>query len=114
MLNCLILENESEGRKRRIMRLLIDEKDLALLLEKKRDLIGNKVTVDTIIAGISFLLSVITASYDDLLGIRGLGIVLKTIFCLIGIVYCLKIGKDVSEMKKINMIMKYYLKILKV
>lgn len=52
------------------MRLLIDEKDLALLLEKKRDLIGNKVTVDTIIAGISFLLSVITASYDDLLGIR--------------------------------------------
>lgn len=54
MLNCLILENESEGRKRRIMRLLIDEKDLALLLEKKRDLIGNKVTVDTIIAGISF------------------------------------------------------------
>lgn len=36
------------------MRLLIDEKELALLLEKKRDLIGNKVTIDTIIAGISF------------------------------------------------------------
>ena len=51
------------------MRLLIDEKELALLLEKKRDLIGNKVTIDTIIAGISFLLSVFTASYDDLLGI---------------------------------------------
>ena len=50
------------------MRLLIDEKELALLLEKKRDLIGNKVTIDTIIAGISFLLSVFTASYDDLLG----------------------------------------------
>ena len=46
------------------MRLLIDEKELALLLEKKRDLIGNKVTIDTIIAGISFLLSVFTASYD--------------------------------------------------
>ena len=42
------------------MRLLIDEKELALLLEKKRDLIGNKVTIDTIIAGISFLLSVFT------------------------------------------------------
>ena len=55
------------------MRLLIDEKELALLLEKKRDLIGNKVTIDTIIAGISFLLSVFTASYDDLLGIRGAG-----------------------------------------
>ena len=36
------------------MRLLIDEKDLALLLEKKRDLIGNKVTIDTIIAGVSY------------------------------------------------------------
>lgn len=36
------------------MRLLIDEKDLALLLEKKRDFVGNKVTADTIIAGISF------------------------------------------------------------
>lgn len=59
------------------MRLLIDEKELALLLEKKRDLIGNKVTIDTIIAGISFLLSVFTASYDDLLGIRGAGIALK-------------------------------------
>lgn len=46
------------------MRLLIDEKDLALLLEKKRDLIGNKVTIDTIIAGV-FLLSVFTASYND-------------------------------------------------
>ena len=28
------------------------------------------------------------------------GIVLKTIFCIIGIVYCLKIVKDVSEMLK--------------
>ena len=82
------------------MRLLIDEKDLALLLEKKRDLIGNKVTIDTIIAGVSFLLSVFTASYNDFLGIRGFGIVLKTIFCIIGIVYCLKIVKDVSEMLK--------------
>ena len=82
------------------MRLLIDEKELALRLEKKRDLIGNKVTIDTIIAGISFLLSVFTASYDDLLGIRGAGIALKTIFCMIGIVYCLKIVKDVSEMVK--------------
>ena len=47
------------------MRLLIDEKDLALLLEKKRDLIGNKVTIDTIIAGVSILHSVNTARYYD-------------------------------------------------
>ena len=49
------------------MRLLIDEKDLALLLEKKRDLIGNKLTIDTIISSVSFLLSVFTASYNDFL-----------------------------------------------
>lgn len=65
------------------MRLLIDKKDLELLLEKKREFIGNKVAIDTIIAGVSFLLSVFTASYDDILGIPG--IVLKTIFCMIGI-----------------------------
>ena len=50
------------------MKLLIEKSDLELLLEKKRDLIGNKVTIDTIIAGISFLLSVFTASYSDIFG----------------------------------------------
>ena len=54
------------------MRLLIDKKDLELLLEKKREFIGNKVAIDTIIAGVSFLLSVFTASYDDILGIPGI------------------------------------------
>ena len=47
-----------------------------------------------------FYFQFFTASYDDLLGIRGAGIALKTIFCMIGIVYCLKIVKDVSEMVK--------------
>ena len=36
------------------MRMLIDNRDLELLLEKKKKFIGNKVTVDTMIAGISF------------------------------------------------------------
>ena len=76
------------------MRLLIDEKDLALLLEKKRDLIGNKVTIDTIIAGVSFLLSVFTASYNDFLGIRGFGIVLKTIFLLENCERCFRDAKE--------------------
>ena len=35
-----------------IMRLLINKKDLALLLEQKRDYIGNRVAVDKVIAGI--------------------------------------------------------------
>ena len=47
------------------MRMLIDNRDLELLLEKKKKFIGNKVTVDTMIAGISFLLSVFTATYSD-------------------------------------------------
>ena len=72
------------------MRLLIDKNELELLLEKKREFIGNKVTFDTVIAGISFLLSVLTASYDDVFGIQG--IVLKTVFCTVGVVYVLKIN----------------------
>ena len=36
------------------MRMLIDNRDLELLLEKKKKFIGNKFTVDTMIAGISF------------------------------------------------------------
>lgn len=65
------------------LRLLIEKTDLELLLEKKRDLIGIKVTIDTIVAGISFLLSVFTANYNNILGIPG--IVLKTVFGFIGI-----------------------------
>ena len=54
------------------MRMLIDNRDLELLLEKKKKFIGNKVTVDTMIAGISFLLSVFTATYSDWFGIPGI------------------------------------------
>ena len=80
------------------MRLLIDETELELLLEKKRQYIGNKVTADTIIAGVSFLLSSFTASYTDVLGIPGM--VLKTVFCMIGLAYMLKISFDLVEMQK--------------
>jgi len=56
------------------MRLLIDRKDLELLLEKDREYIGNNVGIDTMIAAISFLLSVFTANYSDLLGISGMAV----------------------------------------
>jgi hypothetical protein len=49
------------------MNLLIDDLQLQLLLEKKRNYIGKKVTIDTIIAGISFLLSTFTASYSSII-----------------------------------------------
>lgn len=78
------------------MRMLIDNRDLELLLEKKKEFIGNKVTVDTMIAGISFLLSVLTATYSNWFGISG--IVFKTVFGFIGILYCAKIVRDVIEM----------------
>ena len=48
------------------MNLLIDDLQLQLLLEKKRNYIGKKVAIDTIIAGISFLLSTFTASYSNI------------------------------------------------
>lgn len=80
------------------MRLLIDRKDLELLLEKDREYIGNNVGIDTMIAAISFLLSVFTANYSDLLGISG--IVLKTVFCIIGVVYFIKTVWDIFNMIK--------------
>lgn len=79
------------------MRLLIDTKDLELLVEKKRDYIGNQVTFDTWIAAVSFILSVLTAQYDQIGLLSGNQI--KTIFILIGIIYLMKIGKR-SMMKK--------------
>ena len=90
------------------MRLLIDRKDLELLLEKDREYIGNNVGIDTMIAAISFLLSVFTANYSDLLGISG--IVLKTVFCIIGVVYFIKTVWDIFNMIKINTITKFCLK----
>ena len=80
------------------MRLLVDDKDLQLLLEKKRDLIGNKVTIDMIIAGVSFMLSVITADYGVMLGVSG--VIWKTIFFMIGVYYCAKIAKRIYQMRK--------------
>lgn len=79
------------------MNLLINECELKLLLEKKRNFIGNKVTFDTIIAGISFLLSAITATYDDIFNCKNSGLVIKTIFCFIGIIYLLKIIYDIVQ-----------------
>ena len=53
------------------MRLVIDKKELELLLEQKKEYIGNQVTIDTVVAGVSFLLSVMTAQYQKIFGISG-------------------------------------------
>ncbi len=59
-------------------------------------ILERKMIGETMIAGISFLLSVFTATYSDWFGIPG--IVFKTVFCFIGILYCAKIVKDIVEM----------------
>lgn len=82
------------------MKILISREQLELLLEKKRDFIGKKITIDTIIAGISFLISVWTATYETIWIIPG--IVFKTIFCVIGIVYMIKIIYDIIDFKNNN------------
>jgi hypothetical protein len=82
------------------MKILISREQLELLLEKKRDFIGKKITIDTIIAGISFLISVWTANYETIWSIPG--IVFKTIFCVIGIVYMIKIIYDIIDFKNNN------------
>ena len=82
------------------MKILISREQLELLLEKKRDFIGKKITIDTIIAGISFLISVWTANYETIWIIPG--IVFKTIFCVIGIVYMIKIIYDIIDFKNNN------------
>lgn len=70
------------------MRLVIDKKELELLLEQKKEYIGNQVTIDTVIAGVSFLLSVMTAQYQKIFGISGE--IIKVFFCTIGIFICSK------------------------
>ncbi|RHQ56962.1 hypothetical protein DWY31_03210 [Dorea sp. AF24-7LB] len=74
------------------MRLVIDKKELELLLEQKKEYIGNQVTIDTVIAGVSFLLSVMTAQYQKIFGISGE--IIKVFFCTIGILYAVKIIWD--------------------
>lgn len=78
------------------MRLLLDEKDLALLLEKNRENITNKVSVDTVIAVVSFLLSAFSGSFSGFIGIPG--IVVKTVFCIIGILFAAKVAKGIYNM----------------
>lgn len=67
---------------------------------KKARFYRQKITIDTIIAGISFLISVWTANYETIWIIPG--IVFKTIFCVIGIVYMIKIIYDIIDFKNNN------------
>ena len=80
------------------MRLVIDKKELELLLEQKKEYIGNQVTIDTVIAGVSFLLSVMTAQYQKIFGISGE--IIKVFLCTIGILYAVKIIWDFYKYRR--------------
>ena len=67
------------------MQRLIDETRLNLLLEQKKDCIGKRVTWDSILSAVSFLLGALLASYSDLCGIPG--VVFKTLFLSAGVFF---------------------------
>lgn len=59
------------------MKILLDDVKLNLLLEQKKQFIGKTVVWDSLLSAVSFLISVIWASYSDFFIISG--IVIKTI-----------------------------------
>jgi hypothetical protein len=66
------------------MKLLIDKIKLKLLLEEKRDFVGNKIEgIDTFLAGLFFLLSLLCSDYHDIGPVNG--VVIKTLAFVIGL-----------------------------
>lgn len=82
------------------MQILIDDEKLNLLLETKKNFIGKKVALDTVLSAVSLLISVAFASYEGVLG--GYGYVLKIIFVIIGIFFTFKSVVDVFKSIKNN------------
>lgn len=74
------------------MKILIDDTKLNLLLEQKKQFIGKRVTWDNFLSAFSFLVSVILASYSDVLGIPGT--VFKTVFVILGLFFS---GKSIYD-----------------
>lgn len=94
--------------------IVLDEKDLKLLLEQKKDRIGhNRLDgIDTVISGVSFLASALTATYDMFgeIGSRGLKIffiALSIFFVILGICFMIRsIKKKYGHEKLYEDIMK--------
>lgn len=71
------------------MKIYIDDTKLKLLMEEKRDLIGNKIQWDALVSALSFIISVATASYGNFLFIPKLAV--KTFFLIIAVAYFFKV-----------------------
>ena len=82
------------------MQILIDKDRLNLLLETKKSFIGKNVAWDSLFSAVSFLISVFFASYSYVFRIPG--IVLKTVFVLLGIAFTIKSFIDIYDSKKNN------------
>jgi hypothetical protein len=82
------------------MQLLIDEVKLNLLLEQKKQYIGRTVAVDSIVSSLSLLISVALASFGDILGVPG--VVIKTVFVILGIAFTAKSLFDIYQSRKNN------------
>lgn len=68
------------------MSLLIDETELKLLLEQKRDCIRSRTEgIDTLFAGLSFTIPVLCAKYEDFMGVPG--IVIQTVCAILGLMF---------------------------
>ena len=63
------------------MKILIDETELDLLLEKKKQFIGKEVVWDSLLSAVSFLVSVFLATYKEIFGVPGAAI--KTTFVML-------------------------------
>lgn len=76
-----------------ITMILLDETKLNLLLEQKKQFIGKAVMWDSLLSALSFLVSVILASYHDILGVPGSWF--KCIFVIIGLFFTVKSIHDI-------------------
>ena len=80
------------------MKILLDDVKLTLLLEQKKQFIGTHIVWDSILSAASFLISVLLATYPDILFLSGT--VLKTVFVMLGLIFTGKSILDVHSSLK--------------
>lgn len=82
------------------MKIMLDERNLNVLLSDKKELIGKTVSIDSVLSALSFLISVFFASYENRFGISGT--IWKLFFCGLGAAFTLKVLWDLYKSKKFN------------
>ena len=74
------------------MKLLMEDKDVALLLSEKRDYIGKKITLDTVVAAISLLVSCYSSNFTPIFGFTS--DMVRAVFIFVAFVYIIKVCID--------------------